>query len=608
MNESPKPEHKTSVAVNEEQLAALLELFPGLLQEQRIDPQVLETLTGVEVASKPEAEERFGLNWPTRHLGNKALNEPSYASLQPVNFDSPEWTNAKNVFIEGDNLEALKILQSSYNNKVDLIYIDPPYNTGNDGFVYNDDFSDKKRRYLQATGQMDEDGNYLKAKTELSGRRHSSWLSFMYPRLALARNLLKHTGSIFISIDDNEVHNLRLVMDEIFGPENFVACITWHKTYATRNDAQTFSKSHEYLMIYSRATWSRRLLPRTAENNKLYNKDDGDGRGPYRTGDLTASRSSGNDNFEVINPNTGKAHVPAPGLGWRHSAPNLQNLIAENRIYWGKDGTGAPQLKRYLSEVQDGVIPTTIWHYDDVGHTDTAAKEVKELIGAGIFDYPKPIDLLRRVIQLGSGEGGLVLDFFAGSGTTGHALWVENQTNTDNIANRRFILVNINDPVPEHSLAFKAGYKTISDITIGRLRAAEKQLSANATEGLRVFKISPSAFIEHDLKNDEAELFDANTLKPESSDSHIAAEIMHRAGISLAEAWRELKLGSSYGYLAEGKLFVMSRKLTKEIVDAALAQKPLGLYLLEDAFSNNSALKATTFFECAKHKIPVKTF
>jgi len=602
-----EPENKASISISNEQLKALISLFPGLVQEGKIDPQVLESSTGIEVAAKPAAAERFGLNWPTRELSNRALNELSYAALEPVNFESPEWASAKNVFIAGDNLEALKIMQSSYNNKVDLIYIDPPYNTGNDGFVYSDNFADKKQRYAQVTGQMDEEGNYLRAKQEFLGRKHSAWLSFMYPRLSLARNLLKQDGAIFISIDDNEVHNLRLIMDEIFGPENFVACITWHKTYATRNDAQEFSKSHEYMLVYKRSVWVRRLLPRSERSNAQYRFDDNDGRGLYRTDNLTASRSGGATPAPLINPLTGVSHIPPQGADWRHSASKLQELLSENRIYWGRDGRGAPQLKRYLNEVQAGAVPTTIWHYDEVGHTDKAAKEVKDLLGGGIFDYPKPIDLLRRVITLGSAPGGLVLDFFAGSGTTGQALWLENEANLDKEA-RRFILVNINEPVPPGSEAANAGYKTISDITIARLRAAEKLLKPEATGGLRLFKISESAFQEYDLRDDENELFSPSTLKEGIIDSRIASEIMHRAGIALDAEWIHEELGSSYGYLAEGKLFVMARKIDKDISEAAIALSPEAIYCLEDAFAGNSAVKATFFFECSKRKIPVKTY
>jgi adenine-specific DNA-methyltransferase len=602
-----EPENKASISISNEQLKALISLFPGLVQEGKIDPQVLESSTGIEVAAKPVAAERFGLNWPTRELSNRALNELSYAALEPVNFESPEWASAKNVFIAGDNLEALKIMQSSYNNKVDLIYIDPPYNTGNDGFVYSDNFADKKQRYAQVTGQMDEEGNYLRAKQEFLGRKHSAWLSFMYPRLSLARNLLKQDGAIFISIDDNEVHNLRLIMDEIFGPENFVACITWHKTYSTKNDAQEFSKSHEYLLVYKRSIWTRRLLPRSEKNNQAYQYDDFDGRGPYTSADLLGKGESPSCIYPITSPKTGETFSPASGKRWLFNKERMDELLAENRIFFGRNGTAAPRLKRYLSEVQDGVVPDTLWHYDDVGHTDKASKEVKDLLGKGVFDYPKPIDLLRRVITLGSAPGGLVLDFFAGSGTTGHALWLENEANLDKEA-RRFILVNINEPVPPGSEAANAGYKTISDITIARLRAAEKLIKPEATGGLRLFKIRESAFQEYDLRDDENELFSPSTLKEGIVDSRIASEVMHRAGIALDAEWIHEELASSYGYLAEGKLFVMARKIDKDISEAAIALSPEAIYCLEDAFAGSSAVKATFFFECSKRKIPVKTY
>jgi adenine-specific DNA-methyltransferase len=421
MEKVPGPKSTATISPAHTNLDAFKELFPGAIQDGVLDAARLGEALGVDVAGLKEGKERFGLMWAGKNKAVEALQAPSYAALVPDMENSVNWDTAENVFIEGDNLEVLKLLQNAYNDQVKLIYIDPPYNTGND-FVYNDDFSDPIKHYLEVTGQVDAEGNRLVANTEVSGRKHSNWLTMMYPRLVLARNLLTQDGAIFISIDDNEVHNLRSLMDEIFGPENFVACITWHKTYSTRNDAQEFSKSHEYMLVYKRSVWARKLLPRGEKSNAMYKFDDQDGRGPYRSDNLTASRTGGVEPEPLVNPNTGKAYFPPSGASWRHSQEKLADLVKDNRIYWGRDGLGAPQLKRYLSEVQDGVIPTTIWHYDEVGHTDKAAKEVKELLGGGIFDYPKPVDLIRRVIQLGMGSDDLLMDFFGGSGTTGHAV------------------------------------------------------------------------------------------------------------------------------------------------------------------------------------------
>jgi adenine-specific DNA-methyltransferase len=602
MEPVPSPESTATTAPAAANLEALKALFPGVIQDGVLDAARLGEAIGIEVAGLKDGKERFGLMWAGRQKAVEAMQSPSFATLRPdlqksVNFDS-----AKNVFVEGDNLEVLKLMQGAYNDKIKLIYIDPPYNTGND-FVYKDDFADPLQRYLEVTGQVDGDGNRLKANPEVDGRKHSNWLTMIYPRLVLARNLLTQDGAIFVSIDDNEVHNLRLLMDEIFGPENFVACVTWHKTYSTRNDAQEFSKSHEYLLVYKRNIWNRRLLPRAEKSNAMYKYDDGDGRGRYRTDNMTASRSVSATPRALKNPNTGVEYYPPQGSGWRHSDSKLDELLSENRIYWGKDGRGAPQLKRYLSEVQDGSVPTTIWHYDEVGHTDKAAKEVKDLLGGGIFDYPKPTDLIRRVIQLGMGPEDIILDFFGGSGTTGHAVML---ANAEDGGTRRFILVTLPESTESNPTALSAGYKKVSDITLARLKAAAEKLGTNPD--IRVFDISASNF---SLPSGDAHegtfSFSDSTLAKDADPMNIAAQISLKLGFSLDGHWQPVD-GISNTWMFGESLVSTANSVTLEIFEIAKSNGARTVAVLEDAFAGKDDLKANLYFACKKANITFKTF
>jgi adenine-specific DNA-methyltransferase len=605
MSEVPGPSSTETTPPSAKNLEAFKALFPGVIQDGVLDAARLGELLETDVAGLKQGKERFGLMWAGKKLAAEALQTPSLAALVPDMDASINWDKAENAFIEGDNLEVLKLLQNAYNDKVKLIYIDPPYNTGND-FVYNDDFSDPLQHYLEVTGQLDGEGNRLVANAETAGRKHSNWLTMMYPRLVLARNLLTQDGAIFVSIDDNEVGNLRLLLDEIFGAENFVACITWHKTYSTRNDAQEFSKSHEYLMVYKRATWNRKLLPRSEKSNAMYKYDDNDGRGPYRTDNLTASRSGETDSFPVTNPNTGKEYTPSQGLGWRHSRLKFEELLTEKRIYWGKDGNGAPQLKRYLSEVQDGVIPTTIWHYDEVGHTDKAAKEVKDLLGGGVFDYPKPLDLLSRVIQLGMGPDDIVMDFFAGSGTTGHATMLANSSDG---GKRKFVLVTLDEPTDEKSGAFAAGYKAVSEITLARLKAAISRVPGAAEQGLRKFKLGPSSF---NVSNSSQESAIFDLVKETKAETATCESIASQLGLSLGELlstpWRNLDNIPDGATLIGDVLIVTADELDEQIINNAFTSGAKSLVFLEDAFRGNDSLKANAFYRAKTENLEFKTF
>ena len=369
--------------------------------------------------------------------------EPDARKSLPLKGSKPSLDD--NLIIHGDNLHALKALMPRYAGRVNCIYIDPPYNTGNEGWIYNDNVN---------SPMMQE---WLKDKSPVDGEdleRHDKWLCMMWPRLHLLRELLAEDGVIFISIDDNEQHRLRMVMDEIFGEENFVTNIVWQKKYAPANDAMYFSDNHDFVLCYVKnrsngkgnetMTWKRRLLPRTDKQDKLYKYDDNDGRGPWRTDNLTVKSYSSEYDYPIVNPKTGKNYNPPQGTCWRTSKEQMQVWLKENRVFFGRDGKGAPQLKRYLREVQQGIVPLTIWIYDEVGHTDSARKALKEIFSDQQlpFDNPKALGLLQRIFTVAGDKDALVLDSFAGSGTTAHAVLALNK---EDDGNRKFILVECED-------------------------------------------------------------------------------------------------------------------------------------------------------------------
>ncbi len=343
--------------------------------------------------------------------------------------------SSDNKIIHGDNLEALKAIMPEYKGRVKCIYIDPPYNTGNEHWVYNDNINDPKiNKWLgQVVGKETED---------LS--RHDKWLCMIYPRIQLLHNLLAEDGAIFISIDDNEQANLRLVCDEIFGNTNFITNIIWEKNYSPRNDANFFSASHDFILVYAKNKnkWNRNLSPRTDKQNKYYKHDDGDGRGLWRADNVLVKSFSKSGVFSITNPNTGEEHFPPKGNCYRFNEQKAKELLADNRLYFGKKGTGKPQLKRYLSEVNDGVVPQTIWKYDEVSHNQEAKKELNKIIKGNVFDSPKPTLLIEKIIKIATNDNDIILDSFAGSGTTAQAVL---NVNKEQKTNRRFILVEMED-------------------------------------------------------------------------------------------------------------------------------------------------------------------
>ncbi len=491
---------KTSADVRAERVAALRELFPEAVTEGKVDFDRLREALGDAV---DERAERYSFSWAGRREAIRLLQSPSRAALVPVNDEAVEAETTNNLFIEGDNLEVLKLLYKSYAGRVRMIYIDPPYNTGSD-FIYPDNFRDPLASYLKLTRQRDAEGNLLTSNPEKSGRYHSAWLSMMYPRLFVARALLREDGVIFISIDDHELHNLRMIMNELFGEENFVAQIEWQKRYTRSNNTDGFTSVIDHILVYARsASFRPNLFEREREANRRYANPDRDPRGPWKATPFlnqVAPRKRPNLCYEIVNPNTGERTLPDK-KAWRSERSVFERLQKEGRLWWGKDGKSpVPDIKTFLSEVRQGMTPINFWDYGFAGHTDAANAEIKELFEEKVFDTPKPSRLIRRMLEIATSaeNADIILDFFAGSCTTAHAVLEQNQKDG---GNRRFIMVQL--PEPTGTLPFS----TIAEIgkerirrVIGKLRGREgDKLKLEGNEpridlGFRVFKLNESCF------------------------------------------------------------------------------------------------------------------
>ena len=424
-------------------------------------------------------EERYQFTWPDKKKSVLLANAPINKTLRPCREESVDFDTTENLYIEGDNLEVLKLLQETYLGKIKMIYIDPPYNTGSD-FVYEDDFAQSTDEYLANSGQYDEDGNRMVQNTESNGRFHTDWLNMICPRIRLAKDLLSDDGLIVISIDDNEYKNMRNICDEALGECNFVACVVWQKIHSIKNDAKYFSENHEYALIYAKSISKIRihLLPRTDEMNSRYKNPDNDPRGPWQSGDLVASGERSNGHFFVTSPKTGKQFDVPQGKHWVYSQDNLIRLVEDNQVWFGEDGNSFPRKKRFLSDVQDGRTPNTLWLAEEVGHNQTATRELKALFDdEKCFDFPKPVAYIEQFVRVISDRDSVVLDFFSGSATTAHAVM---QLNAEDKGHRKFIMVQLPEATDEKSEARKAGYKTICEIGKERIRRAGKKIKEDS--------------------------------------------------------------------------------------------------------------------------------
>ena len=572
--------------VQAENLATLSAIFPELLTEGpdgvAVNLDVLKSLVGDRTVT--DAEEKYGLNWHGKRKARQLALTPSTGTLRPCPEDSVNWDTTQNLMIEGDNLEVLKLLQKSYAGKVKLIYIDPPYNTGKD-FVYPDNFQDNIKNYLELTGQTGEGGKKLSSNTEASGRFHTDWLNMMYPRMKLAKNLLASTGTVCVSLDDAELANFRELCDEVFGEENFLATIAWEKVHTRKNSARTFSVSHDYVVVYARdiSQWDRVLLPREGES--AYKNPDSDPKGPWKPDPVTAHNPYSAD-YKISKPNGVVLARPA-GRYWAFSEDTWKAKVSKNEVLWG-NGDAYPMIKRYLAEVQDGLVPVTLFSRTFAGDTSAAKKEIDELFGEqGIFDYPKPTLLIRRLIQICARKDDVILDFFAGSGTTAQAVMMENAADS---GNRRCLVVQLPEILDAElsEQCSAASYcdklkkpRTIAELTKERLRRAGKKIKEEnplfaGDLGFRVFKLASSNIQAWEPDRDKlAETLEASIehLKTDRTEQDILFELLLKLGLDLCVPIEKRKFaGKEVHAIGGGVLFAcLAEKISRTDVEA-LAQ------------------------------------
>jgi len=485
-----------SLNLTEANIAKLAELFPNCITEARdakgelkkaVDFDLLRQELSTSVVEGPQ--ERYQLNWPGKREALLTANAPIAKTLRPCREGSVDFDNTQNLFIEGDNLDALKLLQEVYLGQVKLIFIDPPYNTGND-FLYEDDFAENSEVYFQRSTQKDERGNRLVANPDSSGRFHSDWMSMIYSRLKLARNLLSQDGAIFIAIDDNEQANLKRICDEIFGDSNLIANFVWQSKDTPGNDSSSVAKTHNHIIAYAKSDYFiPKLLERNEKQISTYKNPDNDSRGPWLATPLTRSEFRERDYYPLTNL-AGEEVYPPSGTCWRRPKEILDKLKKDNRIWWGKSGESSfPMEKKFLSEAKAGVVNQSWWPYDFAGSTRNANAEIKELFDGGRpFDTPKPTKLVKRIIQMVTDGDSLVMDFFSGSATTAHAIMAQN---AEDSGARRFIMIQLPEECEQASEAFKAGYKTISEIGRERIRRAGRKIKQEyfGKEGIENFDI-----------------------------------------------------------------------------------------------------------------------
>lgn len=674
-----------SLDILSEKISKLKELYPEAFTENKIDWEKLKATLGDDLNF---SQERYHLNWAGKSEVFRVLQQRTSATLIPVPEESypvqssfchsepdlsgEESQNKKrdssvvslpqndneNIFIEGENLEVLKVLQKSYFGKIKMIYIDPPYNTGSDSFIYPDRFAESKDEYLKRIGDKDEEGFLLKEgmfrkNSKDSGHYHSNWLSMMYPRLYLARNLLRDDGVIFVSIDDNEVHNLRMIMNEIFGEENFVSSIVWKKRVSPANDSKWFSSDHEYLIIYAKNKdlWFPNRVVRTEAHNSYYKNPDDDPRGPWNSAAYTCNKSKEerqNLYYPILNPNTGEEIWPRETAVWAYSKETHEKHVSENLLWWGNDGKSkSPRKKQFLSDAEN-VVPRSFLDFKEGGSTQKATLDFLSIFEFNYFQYPKPIQLLKKVLEYGTtGQSNdIILDFFAGSGTTAQAVL---ELNKEDGGNRKFILVQLPEKTDENSEAYKAGYKTIADICKERIRRVIKKLGngysetehsegeeskkpnlfdkdsssqqvethngINSSLGFNVFKLAPSNFKiwrsdvienEQDLEK-MIDIFD-DKVKPNSEKENMFYELILKSGYQLTvETLHATSQSGNYYVINKNETIILLEAIDQAIIDEILKLQPKNVISLDKLFAGNDQLKTNTALQMKDANIEFRT-
>ena len=617
-----------------ERLEALRLLMPEVFDEGYIDWEKLKVALGENVNF---TNERYVLNWAGKSEAFRVMQQPSKATLVPCREESVDFDNTQNIFIEGENMEVLKVLQKSYFGKVKMIYIDPPYNTGSDSFIYPDKFSESKEEYLRRVGDKNEEGymthdGMFHKNVKENGQYHSNWLNMMMPRLYLAKSLLREDGVIFISIDDNEVHNLRLLMNEIFGEENFVAQFIWEKRI-TRENRKAISNRCEYVLCYTKSSEGRiGLLPMNEEAKGRYKNPDNDPRGLWTSVPAIAQAGHGTKKqfYTLVTP-AGKELLPPSGSCWRYTLVKMQEAINDKRIWFGSDGNGVPRIKKFLHEGKQGLTPETLLTADSVGTNDSAKRELVNLFdGIAVFETPKPITLVAHLINICNvDDGDIVLDFFAGSAPTAHAVMFLNKDGK----NRKYICVQMDELCEESSESYRAGYKTIAEISKERIRRAgakirkgieieqtkqKGQLSFGEDQtvvmpdlGFKVFKLSDSNFKQwRDIQGSNKEEWQQqilNFLDPITENATIdnmVYELLLKSGKDLNSVIEHKK---GY-YTINGKdLILMLESATQEVIDSILVEHPNKVIALDRLFEGNDQLKTNTVLQMKDIGVEFKT-
>lgn len=611
----PKKVNLESKNITEETLEELKRLVPSAFKEGKIDFDSLKAVLGDVVEP---SREFYNFTWAGKSEAFRTLQRPSTATLRPCEDESKEWEKTENLFIEGDNLEVLKLLQKTYHNSIKMIYIDPPYNKDKD-FVYPDRWSEGIKSYKEFCGFVDSEGNITTSEDEAknaAGRKHSRWLTMMYPRLFLARNLLREDGVIFVSIDDDEAANLKKMMDEIFGEENFVAIFPWRKRTAKSDVPFGVSQDYEWIVCYAK----EKFLAGISHERKYYRTDDFPNDG-WRLSDLTTQRSAEerpNSAFNMIDPKTGKSYPFNPKRTWGVSQDTFQDYYDKGKIVFPDDydflnisipayrvfesEDKAKALKKYGSEEAIKAVSTDF--PKNIGMSEDGNKEMVELFGAKIFSFPKPSTLIRYFMEVSTSKDDIILDFFAGSGTTAHAVMA---LNAEDGGNRKFICVQIPEPTPENSEAKKAGYKTIAEISKERIRRAGEKVKADnplftGDIGFKVFKLDESNFKQWDKEVADTEtlrqqIMDfADNVSPEASKRDMLYELLLKKGYSLNAKVESRKIADNEIFVVDGSMLIcLDDKISTTTIDEVIKLRPAHFIVLDRAFEGNDQLKVNTW-------------
>lgn len=586
--------------MTQENIKKIQALFPNCVTEARdengklrlaIDFDQLKQELSDSFVEGPQ--ERYHLNWPGKREALLTANTPIAKTLRPNRRYSVNFEDTSNIFIEGDNLDALKLLQNGYLGRVKAIYIDPPYNTGRD-FIYNDDFSARSENYLKDSNQINDAGDRLYANTESNGRFHSDWLSMMYSRLKLARSILADNGVIFISIDDEELVNLKKICDEIFGEQNFVETFIWVKKTAPNN--VIVGSVHEYILMYVKDSTKAELflLPRDAQKDKDYKNPDNDPRGRWKPDNLTAAAKGGRATpslrYKVVNPNTGQEHWPPEGRMWAVNKEDMNKKIAEGTVYWGKNGDGRPMDKRFLSQTRDGTVAQTL--LNDVGSNSSASKYLNQLFdGYVVFETPKPVELIERLLRISTRDNDIVFDFFAGSCATAEAVF---KLNAEDGGRRRFMVVQLDEALKENSEGRKIGCKSVADIGRLRIEKVAETIRSEIDKGFRFFKIdssnfkdvyySPESVTQHSLA------LENDYIKEDRAHDDLLIQVLIDWGIEVSAKIEKIEVMGKSIYQVEGDSLIacFEKELSEALIKAIAKYKPLRVVLRDDSFATDA--------------------